>query len=35
MPVQTYGIDNLWASGKELADFKLADLPQGVFSAFP
>ena len=29
MPIQTYGVDDLGASNKELADFKLADLPTG------
>ena len=31
MPVQTYWIDDLWAGGKELVDFKLADPPTGGF----
>ena len=27
MPIQTYGVDDLRTSGKQLADFKLADQP--------
>ena len=29
MPIQTYRVDDLWASGKELADIELANLPIG------
>ena len=29
MPIQTYRVDNLGASDRELADLKLADLPTG------
>ena len=29
LPIQTYRVDDLGASDKELADFKLADLPAG------
>ena len=29
MPIQTYGVDDLVANKKELADLKLADLPTG------
>ena len=28
-PIQTYGVDDLGASDKELVDFQLADLPTG------
>ena len=31
MPIQTYRVDDLGASGKQLADFKLADLPTEGF----
>ena len=35
MSIQTYGIDDLWAGGKKLADLELADPPRGFPLPFP